>query len=558
MILPMANQKDRILVVDSDIEAAKHLAEETLQPAGFQVATAADGPVGLQGVEDFRPDLIVVSLTLGEFSGKDMLAALRTQGFEGPIIALVEREEEAVALQVFRLGATDYLAKPFREAEAIAVIDRAMLNVHAERERDQLQGQLQQANQALEQRVRELTTLFGIGKAVTNLSDVDALFGQLVEAAIYVTNGELGWMLLADEAATKLVLRAARNLPDKIMQKLRMPWHGGLAPLVMMSGEALIISGQSLENFEISEFAGAAVVSPIKVRQRMVGVLVTARESTRAFAERDQAMASAVADYASVALVNLRLFQALEARARSLQQAYDDLAASEVVKTDFLQNMSHELRTPLSQAQWQLNEVISGGAGDLTKKQIKALQNADSKLERTAKIIENIVSMAGDGWTGIDPEQFLLVDVAREAMAAHQNQAQRREIALIAGFPDRPLHVVADRTGIHKVFDQLIANAIKFGNNGDEVNVRISDGSNGKIQVEVKDTGAGIPADQLERIFDRFVQLDGSTTRRYGGTGLGLALTKEIIEAHGGNIWAASEPGQGATFTFTLLKSDPK
>ncbi len=127
MILPMASQKDRILVVDSDIEAAKRLAEETLQPAGYQVATAADGPVGLQEVEDFRPDLIVVSLTLGDFSGKDMLTALRTQGFEGPIIALVEREEEAVALQAFRLGATDYLAKPIREAEAISAIDRAML-----------------------------------------------------------------------------------------------------------------------------------------------------------------------------------------------------------------------------------------------------------------------------------------------------------------------------------------------------------------------------------------------------------------------------------------------
>lgn len=547
----------RILVVDADPDTLDVLLNQTLGPAGFDAVAARDGPSALERVAAFKPDMLMVSLKLGDFSGKDLLTGLQTRGFEGPIVALVSKEDLLDALQAFRLGAADYLIKPLREAEVIAAVDRVMRSVRAQRERERLQQRLQEANQELEQRVRELTTLFGIGKAVTNLTDVDALFAKLVEAATYVTGSEMGWLLLADEESGRLILRAAKNLPRAIAKNLRQPWDSGLAPLVMMSGEPLRVAGEGMARFPIAQLARAALVVPVKVRDQPVGVLVAANKAARPFSERNEAMLKAVADYASIAVVNVRLFRALEARARSLQQAYEELAEGESVKDGFLQNVSHELRTPISQAQWQLKSLLADAEGQLSNSQREALTDADQKLQRVAQIIEDMVTVSGDGWAGMNPETLLLADIAREAMAAHQDEAQSEGVALIAGFPERPLHVVADRNGLRIVFDKLLSNAIKFSSDkAGEVYVRIADVGDGSVRVQVQDTGIGIPADKIGRIFDRFVQLDNSTTRRHGGTGLGLTLTKEIVEAHGGQIWAESKPGKGTSFYFTLLRSD--
>ena len=109
----------------------------------------------------------------------------------------------------------------------------------------------------------------------------------------------------------------------------------------------------------------------------------------------------------------------------------------------------------------------------------------------------------------------------------------------------------ADRDRVNQVLDNLIGNAIKFSPNGGCVTVRLS-ATDGMVQVSVSDSGIGIPADQLDRIFERFYQVDGSATRKFGGAGLGLTIVKRIVEAHGGRIWAESQVGHGSTFSFTL------
>jgi signal transduction histidine kinase len=109
----------------------------------------------------------------------------------------------------------------------------------------------------------------------------------------------------------------------------------------------------------------------------------------------------------------------------------------------------------------------------------------------------------------------------------------------------------ADRDRVNQVLDNLLGNAIKFSPNGGRITVQLA-AVDGMVQVSVSDTGIGIPADQLERIFDRFYQVDGSATRKFGGAGLGLTIVKRIVEAHGGRIWAESQVGRGSTFLFTL------
>jgi two-component system NtrC family sensor kinase len=312
--------RERVLVVDEDPDVLDLLARQVFGPLGYAVETADDAGGAIQQALNFAPDLIIASLTLPGLSGKDLLVALRSQGMDVPMLVTAREGMEGNAIQAFRLGARDYLVKPLREAEVVSAAERALNEVRLRNERQQLAEQLAESNRQLERRVRELTTLFGIGKAVTSTTHQAQLFTKLMEGSLYVCEADLGWTLLVEEGTDKLILRAERNLPPALAAKLHQPWDDGVSSLVLLSGEALNIHGEGLSKFKLARIAKAALLAPIKVRNRPIGVLCVAHTEPRPFSDRDQRMLEAVADYASISLVNARLFQALEARAQKLQQ----------------------------------------------------------------------------------------------------------------------------------------------------------------------------------------------------------------------------------------------
>jgi len=337
-------QRGRVLVVDDDPDVLDLLARQVLQPLGYLVQTADDGGAAIQHALNFAPDLIVASLTLPGLSGKDLLVALRSQGMEVPMLVTAPEGMEAAAIQAFRLGARDYLVKPLREAEVVSAVERALGEVRLRNERHQLAEQLGESNRELERRVRELTTLYGIGKAVTSTTNQSQLFAKLVDSSLYVTEADLGWVLLIEDRSKQLVLRAQRNLPPAVAAKLHHPWDDGVSSLVMLSGETLNIYGEGLSKFKMARMGKAALIAPIKVRDQVIGVICVARQEHRPFSERSQAMLEAVADYASISLVNARLFQALEERARRLQKAIEDARAGTPASSEMLALLDRRLR----------------------------------------------------------------------------------------------------------------------------------------------------------------------------------------------------------------------
>ena len=337
-------QRGRVLVVDDDPDVLDLLARQVLQPLGYLVQTADDGGAAIQHALNFAPDLIVASLTLPGLSGKDLLVALRSQGMELPMLVTAPEGMEAAAIQAFRLGARDYLVKPLREAEVVSAVERALGEVRLRNERHQLAEQLGESNRELERRVRELTTLYGIGKAVTSTTNQTQLFSKLVESSLYVTEADLGWVLLIEDRSKQLVLRAQRNLPPAVAAKLHQPWDDGVSSLVLLSGETLNIYGEGLTKFKMARMGKAALIAPIKVRDQPIGVISVARHEHRPFSERSQAMLEAVADYASISLVNARLFQALEERARRLQKAIEDTQAGVPASSEMLGLLDRRLR----------------------------------------------------------------------------------------------------------------------------------------------------------------------------------------------------------------------
>ena len=387
----MPKQQDKILVVDDDLNSLDLIAKQVLQPLGYQVAAVTDGGSAIQQAINLAPAAMIVSLSLQGFSGKDLLTALRAQGFDSPIIVIAPHEGEAQALAALRLGARDYLVRPLREAEIVNAVDRVMIEGQLKRERAQLETQLKQANAELEQRIKELTTLSGVGKAVINLHDIGALFARLVDGALQLTTAEMGWLALADEPGGRLILYAARNVPGN--PKLRGPWDDGLSSLVMQSGEPLSIAGPGMNQFRVSQIARSALVMPIKAGERTVGVLTVANKSPKPFDDRYQSLLNAVADYASIAVVNVRLFQALESRARSLQQVNEELRQAEKTRSlktehEVQQKVAATLREPMRQTKSCLNAALA----ELSGRQRDGVKQAADKLALLEQLIESLAA----------------------------------------------------------------------------------------------------------------------------------------------------------------------
>jgi signal transduction histidine kinase len=245
-------------------------------------------------------------------------------------------------------------------------------------------------------------------------------------------------------------------------------------------------------------------------------------------------------------------------RTAELQEALTKLSDLSQLKANFVANVSHELRTPLTHIKGYLELLTNESLGSLSDEQRNALLVSQRAAGRLESLIDNLIlfSLAARGEMTLRLSPVDLNKVAGEIFSYSRIKAEDRNVALhYTEQPDLP-YVQADEEKISWVILQLIDNAIKFTPSGGEVTLSIQPESDTLIMVSVSDTGIGIPAGRLNEIFEAFHQLDSSSTRRYGGTGLGLALVREIISAHGSLIEVQSEEGKGTRFHFPLLAVD--
>ena len=360
---------ERVLIVDEDPDVLDLLSRQVLEPLGYEVATADEAGTAIQQAVEFSPDLIVASLTLPGLSGKDLLVALRSQGLEVPVLVTADEGEEADAIQAFRLGARDYLVKPLREAEVLAAIERALKEVRLDHERGRLAVELADSHRELEQRVRELTTIYGIGKVVTSTTNQRDLFDKLMQSSLNVTNADMGWVLLQDDEGKDLFLRAQRGMPKALANKIHQSWDDGVSSLVMLSAEALTIHGDGLKQFKLVRFAEAALIVPIKAGDQAIGVIVVAREKPKPFTDPNQRMLEAVADYASISLVNSRLFQALSGRADQLQEVVDETRTGMQDQVAWVDRVRKELES----LQKQIPSLLESSENPSQRKRLQVL-----------------------------------------------------------------------------------------------------------------------------------------------------------------------------------------
>jgi signal transduction histidine kinase/putative methionine-R-sulfoxide reductase with GAF domain len=332
---------------------------------------------------------------------------------------------------------------------------------------------------------------------------------------------------------------------------------------VLSQGKALIIQRDNLEH-DPSEQAylrrvggNTCLVAPLLVRGESSGLvkLIDSKAEHRVFDDAELSLCQGIANVVGNAMENAQLYTAQEQRASALEAAYKELQEADQLKDDLLQNLSHELRTPLTHILGYLRLMEEGAFGSLNQQQIETLNLVTTKAQQLAELINDIVSVQESEAHNLMPKPIHLERAVALAVRTNAPHAQTKGIQIVARIPANLPPVYADPLRIEEVFEELLENAIKFSQHGTQVEITIDDPGGLMIRACVHDHGIGIPPEEHERIFRRFYQVDSGTTRRFGGTGLGLTIVRKVIEGHNGRVWVESEPGKGSRFYFTLPKA---
>ena len=223
----------------------------------------------------------------------------------------------------------------------------------------------------------------------------------------------------------------------------------------------------------------------------------------------------------------------------------------ERTREEFIANVSHELRTPLSHIKGY-TETLLGGAKDDPEVATRFLQTIARNAERLELLIEDLLTISEleSGRVTLKLQPLPLQSVVGKVFDDFKTRAEAKTVTLTNS--TFGVKVNADAVRLEQVLSNLVDNAIKYGRTGGRVTIGARSAADGKVEVFVRDDGPGLPADSLERVFERFYRVDKGRSREQGGTGLGLAIVKHIVQSHGGTVWAKSEPGKGTTFYFTL------
>jgi signal transduction histidine kinase/HAMP domain-containing protein len=295
-----------------------------------------------------------------------------------------------------------------------------------------------------------------------------------------------------------------------------------------------------------------ALAVSLSVRNETIGQLTVDKAVST---EEAQEIVEAVANQLSSHIENLRLSEQNERRAAELEIAVNRLRELDRLKSSFLANMSHELRTPLNSILGFSDVMLEELDGPLTENMQNDLSLIQKNGQHLLHLINDVLDMAKieAGRMNMNPEKFKVHEILDEATSITSALASEKNVSLfIEPDSDREVEIYADRTRLRQVMINLVNNSIKFTDEG-KISIRATC-ANEHVLIAVKDTGIGIPAEKLEEVFTEFAQVDTSTTRKAGGTGLGLPISRKLIEMHGGRLWAESSgrENEGSTFYVEL------
>ncbi len=410
-----------------------------------------------------------------------------------------------------------------------------------------------------------LETLFEIDRVVSQSLDLDELLREAIAKTVQVTSSDAGWIYLPGEDGKTLNLKTYIGISKELAQHAsRLEAGRGVSGIAVKTGMPVTMDIENYPDLELQQLLEKdGVISlagmPLLAKGKILGAIIISSRKHRVFGKEEIDVLASIGNQIGVAVENARLYRESRISYEKLQKAYEELKSLDRMKSEFLSNVSHELKTPLVSIRGYSELLHDEKLGTIPPSHKKPLEAIIRNTERLTRLIDSLLFLSiqqmGKPEIRMRPQPQSIDEIITSSMNDMKVQAEKKEITLIKDSPSE-LIVMGDRDRLTEVLLNLMDNAIKFTPPGGKITVKARDDEEktDTVHITVTDTGIGIPENVMPSLFQRFFQADASLTRKYGGTGLGLYICKNIIDAHKGEIWVESKIGVGTTMHVRLPK----
>jgi signal transduction histidine kinase len=496
-----------------------------------------------------------------KMGGLELLETLRQRGVGIPTILMTFHGSEETAVKAFRLGAQNYIIKPFAIEEMLTAVDRALIESRLRQERDQLTQTLLDVNQQLESRLEELRFLYGIGRSVTSLQDLEPILNRIVEAAVYLTKAEEGSLMLIDDVSGDLYLRAACNIGDKRARSFRVKVNDSLAGQVVRTGRPVMIGGANQDDsFKVMTgyFVKALLNVPLKVGDQVIGVLaINNKSEVKGFSQGHLHSLTALANYASIAIENARLYAKITTESQESNRELEDAIEArnteleqlnlQLLKTEKLAALGYMAAGIAKAIDRPINIIIDNlqNMSEIVTAQDdhKLVESLSKEAYHCRKITRNLLDFSGQ--REYRPEKVDINKVIKQTWSNYVKDNRNDKVKVHPQLSPKMPDILIDRSQMQQALLYLIRNAYRAMPDGGTFRI-VSRHVDSEVQIILSNTGAGMSQQDLQHVFDPFYETE---KRTYG---LELSIVHGIIARHKGKVDVESQPGRGTTFIIRL------
>ena len=553
----------KILILSRNMDINNDLIS-LLSGVGYEAISVETEKEAIKVASNFSPDIAIIDTSIVDINIAGICRSLKLQNEtnDTQIILLTSKDSPSEEVLV---GADGYITKPFNENILIATV-----NAHLRIKK--LLDILYTNNSELAKSLYQLNVLYNISSQLAGTLDKTKLINIMNTGLDKSLNSSLCHALIMNEPQdATLIINSLYPITETLEEALKLR--------AMLSYKSMFENNKlpfelSIENLaiekHIKEYDGLldlnilswdCMFSPISTADKFFGTVEIIRKNE--FSGEDSTCFQTVVKQVALPLESALLYE-------EIQKTNIKLEKLEKLKSEFISIVSHELRTPLTSIKNSLEMMLSGRMGEVTTVQDNFLNLAKRNVDRLAGIINDLLDLskieAGKMEYRFEPLNIL--EPVKFVISTFENLAEKKNIHLSLNSTKDELNIYGDSNKIEQILTNLVSNAIKFTPNNGKVTVNIEEisadfidktkfyqeinSTHDYVKITVEDTGIGIKTEDIPKVFDKFQQIESSLSREVGGTGLGLPIAMQLIEAHRGKIWLESEFEKGSKFSFVI------